>query len=200
MPEAMRQGVDALSGFGIDPREAMQMIGPIGRLGTAMKVDIADGAAAASANLQNLKVGLGDTGKALDIMAAGGNVGAFEVRDMARYFPSLTAQAQALGQSGLGAVADLTAALEIARRGAGTSEEAATNITNLLAKINSPTVTRALPRTSASTCPPRSRPPMPRARPRWRLWPRSPKRPPAATCRSWAWWSRTCRPSRPCAP
>jgi TP901 family phage tail tape measure protein len=131
------------SGFGIDPREAMQMIGPIGRLGTAMKVDIADGAAAASANLQNLKVGLGDTGKALDIMAAGGNVGAFEVRDMARYFPSLTAQAQALGQSGLGAVADLTAALEIARRGAGTSEEAATNITNLLAKINSPTVTRA---------------------------------------------------------
>jgi TP901 family phage tail tape measure protein len=131
------------SRFGIDPREAMQMIGPIGRLGTAMKVDIADGAAAASANLQNLKVGLGDTGKALDIMAAGGNVGAFEVRDMARYFPSLTAQAQALGQSGLGAVADLTAALEIARRGAGTSEEAATNITNLLAKINSPTVTRA---------------------------------------------------------
>lgn len=143
MPEAMRQGVDALSGFGIDPREAMQMIGPIGRLGTAMKVDIADGAAAASANLQNLKVGLGDTGKALDIMAAGGNVGAFEVKDMARYFPSLTAQAQALGQSGLGAVADLTAALEIARRGAGTSEEAATNIANLLAKINSPTVTRA---------------------------------------------------------
>jgi hypothetical protein len=53
-----------------------------------MKVDIADGAAAASANLQNLKVGLGDTGKALDIMAAGGNVGAFEVRDMARYFPA----------------------------------------------------------------------------------------------------------------
>ncbi|WP_062785018.1 phage tail tape measure protein [Novosphingobium capsulatum] len=143
MPEAMRQGVDALSGFGIDPREAMQMIGPIGRLGTAMKVDIADGAAAASANLQNLKVGLSDTGKALDIMAAGGNVGAFEVKDMARYFPSLTAQAQALGQSGLGAVADLTAALEIARRGAGTSEEAATNVANLLAKINSPTVQNA---------------------------------------------------------
>lgn len=143
MPEVMRQGVDALSGFGIDPREAMQMIGPIGRLGTAMKVDIADGAAAASANLQNLKVGLSDTGKALDIMAAGGNVGAFEVKDMARYFPSLTAQAQALGQSGLGAVADLTAALEIARRGAGTSEEAATNVANLLAKINSPTVQNA---------------------------------------------------------
>ncbi|WP_333839158.1 phage tail tape measure protein [Novosphingobium sp.] len=143
MPEAMRSGVDALSGFGIDPRDAIKMIGPIGQLGTAMKVDIADGAAAASANLQNLKVGLSDTGKALDIMAAGGNVGAFEVKDMARYFPSLTAQAQALGQSGLGAVADLTAALEIARRGAGTSEEAATNVANLLAKVNSPTVQNA---------------------------------------------------------
>jgi hypothetical protein len=188
------------SGFGIDPREAMQMIGPIGRLGTAMKVDIADGAAAASANLQNLKVGLGDTGKALDIMAAGGNVGAFEVRDMARYFPSLTAQAQALGQSGLGAVADLTAALEIARRGAAP------------ARKRPPTSPTCWPRStrppSHGPCQELRRRPARRAQgrlcpgqdPDGGLWPRSPKRPPAATCPSWAWWSRTCRPSRPCAP
>jgi len=140
LPEAMRAGVDTLAGFGLDPRQAQLMIGSIGRLGTAFKVDIADGAAAAFANLNNLKVGIGETGRALDIMAAGGNAGAFEVKDMARYFPGLTAQMQSLGQSGLGAVADLTAALQIARRASGTSEEAATNVQNLLAKINSPTV------------------------------------------------------------
>lgn len=143
LPEAMRGGIDTLAGLGLDPRLAVQMIGPLGRLGTAFKVEIADGAAAAFANLNNLKVALGDTSRALDIMAAAGNAGAFEVKDMARFFPGLTAQAQALGQSGLGAVADLSAALQIARRASGTADEAGTNVQNLLAKINSPGVIRA---------------------------------------------------------
>jgi len=138
MPEEMRKGVDTLAGFGLDPRVAMQMIAPIGRLGTAFKVEIADGAAAAFANLNNLKIAATDTARALDIMAAGGNYGAFEVKDMARYFPALTAQMHALGQGGLSAAADLTSALEIARRATGDSESAATNVQDLLAKINAP--------------------------------------------------------------
>lgn len=143
LPEATREGVDILAGFGLDPRRAAAMITPIGRLATAMKVDMADGAAAAFANLQNLKVAADDTGRALDIMAAAGNAGAFEVRDMARHFPGLTAQVNALGESGLGAVANLSAALQIARRTAGTSDEAANNLKNLLAKINSPSTVKA---------------------------------------------------------
>jgi len=143
MPEDMRAGVDTLAGLGLDPRMAVQMIGPIGQLGTAFKVDMADGAAAAFANLNNLKVAATDTSRALDIMAASGNAGAFEVSDMAKHFPGLTAQAQALGQSGLGAVADLSAALQIARQGAGNADEAANNVKNLLAKINSPATIKA---------------------------------------------------------
>lgn len=143
LPEATREGVDVLAGFGLDPRRAAAMITPIGRLGTAMKVDMADGAAAAFANLQNLKVAANDTGRALDIMAAAGNAGAFEVRDMARHFPGLTAQINALGESGLSAVGNLSAALQIARRTTGTSDEAANNLQNLLAKINAPGTIKA---------------------------------------------------------
>lgn len=143
LPEATREGVDILAGFGLDPRRAALMIGSIGRLGTAMKVEMADGAAAAFANYQNLKVAVTDTGRALDIMAAAGNAGAFEVRDMARHFPSLTAQMNALGESGLSAVGNLSAALQIARRTTGTSDEAANNLQNLFAKINSPATIRA---------------------------------------------------------
>ncbi|WP_313335763.1 phage tail tape measure protein [Sphingobium yanoikuyae] len=143
LPEDMRAGVDVLSGFGIDPRTATQMIGPIGRLGTAFKVEIADGASAAYANLNNLKVPLAQTAAALDVMAAAGNAGAFEVKDMARHFPSLTAQMQALGQKGVPAVADLSAALQIARRGAGDADEAANNVQNLLSKINAPATVKA---------------------------------------------------------
>jgi hypothetical protein len=117
LPEDMRSGIDTLAGLGLDPRKAVEMIGPIGRLGTAFKVELADGANAAFSNLNNLKVPIGETARALDIMAASGNAGAFEVKDMARWFPSLTAQMQALGQKGTPAVADLAAALQIARRG-----------------------------------------------------------------------------------
>lgn len=143
LPEDMRAGVDVLSGFGLDPRRAVQMIGPIGRLGTAFKVELSDGAAAAYANLNNLKVPLADTARALDIMAASGNAGAFEVKDMAKWFPSLTAQMQALGQKGVPAVSDLSAALQIARRATGDADSAANNIQNLLSKIQSPATIRA---------------------------------------------------------
>jgi TP901 family phage tail tape measure protein len=143
MPEDMRAGVDVLSGFGLDPRIATRMIGPIGRIGSAFKVQIADGAAAAYANLNNLKVPVAQTSAALDIMAAAGNAGAFEVKDMARHFPGLTAQMQALGQKGVPAVADLSAALQIARRGAGDADEAANNVQNLLSKINAPSTVKA---------------------------------------------------------
>lgn len=143
LPEDMRAGIDVLAAKGMDPRQAIQMIGPIGRLGTAFKVELADGSAAAFANLNNLKVPLADTAKALDMMAAGANVGSFEVADMARNFPALTARLQALGDVGTPAVADLTAALEVAMNTAGSADEAANNIANLLSKINSPTVIAA---------------------------------------------------------
>jgi len=83
LPEDMRAGIDVLAGKGMDPRQAIQMIGPIGRLATAMKVDLADGSAAAFANLNNLQVSLADTTKGLDIMALGSKIGSFEVADMA---------------------------------------------------------------------------------------------------------------------
>ena len=143
LPEDMRSAVDVLAGFGMDARQAVKLAQPIGRLGTAFKVELADGAAAAYANINNLKVPLTQTGKAFDIMAAGGNAGAFEIRDMARHFPGLTAQMRALGQHGVPAVADLTAALQIARRGSGDADEAANNVKNLLAKINAKATIKA---------------------------------------------------------
>jgi len=143
LPEDMRAAVDVLAGKGLDPRQAAIMAPAIGRLGTAFKVELADGAAAGYANLRNLKVPLSEAAAGFDIMAAGANEGAFEVQDMARHFPTLTAQMQALGEKGTPAVADLTAALQIAMNTAGNADEAGNNIKNLLAKINAPATIRA---------------------------------------------------------
>lgn len=138
MPEDMRAGLDALlaKGMGVDVAEAA--IGPAGRLATAYKVELPDAANAAFASISNLKVASADTAKIFDTMAAAGNAGGFEVKDMARFFPSLTAQMQALGEKGVPAVADLSAALQVAMHTAGNADEAGNNIQNLLGKINAP--------------------------------------------------------------
>lgn len=132
----LRAGVDQLAGFGMKPGQALKMMEPIGRTATAYKAETADLAKATYATYDNLKVPLSETAKTLDILASAGKAGAFEVKDMAKYFPSLTASARGLGQKGNGAVADLAAALQIVRKGAGDSEAAGTNLINLLAKIN----------------------------------------------------------------
>jgi TP901 family phage tail tape measure protein len=136
MPDDLQKGVDALTGFGLGGREATDMMTPIGRAATAYKAEIADLSKATFAAHDNLKVPIEQTGKALDVMAQAGKGGAFEVKDMAQYFPELTANMQSLGSKGIPAVADLAAALQITRKGAGDASGAATNLTNLLSKIN----------------------------------------------------------------
>lgn len=136
MPEAMQAGVDTLASMGMDPRRAVKMMTPIGRAATAYKAEIADLSAAAFSANDNLKVPVDQTARLIDVMAKAGKAGAFEMKDMAAHFPSLTASAQALGQKGVGAVADLAAALQITRKGAGDSASAANNLQNLLNKIN----------------------------------------------------------------
>jgi len=143
LPEALQSGVDALAGFGLDPQQAVAMIRPIGRAATAYKAEIADLSKAAFAANDNLKVPVEQTGRVIDIMAQAGKRGAFEMKDMAQYFPELTAGYQALGQKGTSAVADLAAALQIARKGAGDSASAANNVSNVLQKIASPATIRA---------------------------------------------------------
>ncbi|SFR79737.1 phage tail tape measure protein [Sphingomonas jatrophae] len=137
LPAAMQAGVDTLSGLGATVPDAVAMMRPIGRAATAYKAEIADLANASFAAHDNLRVDTQDTGRALDIMATAGKRGAFEVKDMAAHFPELTASMQGLGAKGLPVVADLAAALQITRKGAGDSATAANNLQNLLAKATS---------------------------------------------------------------
>lgn len=85
-------------------------------------------------------LGIGDAGwdRAMNMLGYAGKAGQFEVKDMAKWLPSLTPYYQALGVQGEQAVAEIGASLQIARKGAGTSDEAANNMRNFLAKITSP--------------------------------------------------------------
>jgi TP901 family phage tail tape measure protein len=143
MPADLQAGVDALAGLGAKVPDAVKMMTPIGRAATAYKAEISDLSAAAFAATDNLKVPVEQTGKIIDVMASAGKAGAFEIKDMAQYFPSLTAAYQGLGQTGVGAVADLAAGLQIARKGAGDAATAGGNLANILQKISSPATNKA---------------------------------------------------------
>lgn len=141
-PNELAKGLDYLLGVGLDADRAMAIMPAITKTAVAYRAQTEDIAKAGFAALDNLKIKAEDFSLALNMMARAGKEGAFELRDMAREFPSLTAAMQGLEQKGTTAVGRLAAALQIARKGAGESSEAANNVANLLQKIISPETTK----------------------------------------------------------
>lgn len=129
--------VDALTAQGDSADDALVRGAAVARAATAYG-EAGDDIARAAGSLRNLNMAASETARGLDIMAAAGKEGNFEFGDMARAFPSLTSSAARFGMEGSRALAELAAAAQIARTGAGSSEEAATNLNNLLQKIASP--------------------------------------------------------------
>ncbi|UXN05268.1 phage tail tape measure protein [Bartonella sp. HY761] len=136
-------GIDVLAGMGASREDAMKLMDPIGKAATAYNAEVSDLAQAGYAALSNLKVPADQFAKALDAMAQAGKAGAFELKDMAQYFPTLGAAYQGLGQTGVPAVADLSAALQIVRKGTGDSASAATNLANIMQKMQAPQTVKA---------------------------------------------------------
>jgi TP901 family phage tail tape measure protein len=128
---------DFLVGMGLDVERATRAMPSIAQAATATGASLEDLSKAGFAAMSNLGLGAEDLAKSFDVMAAAGKAGGFELRDMAQYLPSITALASAKGMSGESGLAQIAAALQIVRRGAGDASEAATNFNNILQKINS---------------------------------------------------------------
>jgi TP901 family phage tail tape measure protein len=130
--------VEVLAGKGLDLDSSVAAAPALARAATATGAALDDLANAAFASIDNLGVEAGNLELAFDAMATAGKAGGFELRDQARWLPGLTAKYKALGIGGVSAVAELSAALQIARKGAGSADIAARNFENFLAKITAP--------------------------------------------------------------
>ena len=153
LPADIAAGVDTLAGLGMKTADAAKVAALMAQFMTAFKVEGTDAAASIYAGLRTMNIPLAQTGKLLDMMAQGGNVGAFEVKDMAAAFPALTAQMKALGQTGSQGTAELIAMLETVRKGTGSSEQAATQAGDLLAKLTAPATVAAFKKNFAIDVP-----------------------------------------------
>lgn len=132
----MIEAQDFLVGMGLDVDRSTRAIESIGKASTATGSDILDMSKAAFSAMQNLRIAPEQLAQSFDIMAKAGKEGGFELRDMAQYLPAITGLASTKGMTGAKGLADIAAALQIVRRTAGDSSEAATNFSNILQKIN----------------------------------------------------------------
>ncbi len=131
-------GVEVLAGKGLDLQRSLDASPAIGRTATATGAALTDLALAGFAAIDNLDVETQKLERAFDAMGKAGQEGGFELKNMARWFPALTAQARALHLQGVPAVAEISSLLQFALKGAGSPDIAARNMENFMAKLTSP--------------------------------------------------------------
>lgn len=135
--DKVREGLESLVAAGRSLPEAMDFLPSVARTAQASGATVNDIAKSADAVGSAFKIAGGDMQHAFDIMATGGKLGQFELKDMARYLPSLAPAAAAIGMSGKKGLTDLVAMLQVLRKGSGTAEEAAGSMNNILQKMSS---------------------------------------------------------------
>lgn len=138
------QGAAVLIAGGISSAKELQAYAPtMAKFATATRASMDDLGSVAIALNDNLGIGAAGLERSMNMLAFAGKSGQFELADMAKWLPQLTPQFAALGITGERAVAEIGASLQIARRGAGSNDEAANNFKNFLSKLTAPETLKA---------------------------------------------------------
>lgn len=133
------QGMQVLTAGGVQSRTELEGYGAeLARVATASRASMDDLGATTLALRDNLGITKDQIRDSFNILATGGKEGLVELKDMAKFLPQMAPTFASMGITGNKAVAEIASALQIARKGAGTNDEAATNMRNYLQKIFSP--------------------------------------------------------------
>jgi len=137
-------GVGVLVAGGLSDLTALKEYTPImAEVATATSASMEDLGKSTIALRDSMKISSTDYKSAMNMIVAGSKAGQFEMESMAKWLPELASAYGGMGQTGTKAVAELTAALQIAKMGAGSADEAANNYKNFLSKLTSPDTIKA---------------------------------------------------------
>lgn len=129
------RGVGMLVAEGMDPAKAEKQSGLLAKAATATRASFDD---LAKMNVSFDLLDVKDMELAFNQAAKAGKQGSFELKDMAKWFPALGGAMKSLGITGNEAVVNMASRLQIARRTAGSNDEAGNNFKNFLNKLTSP--------------------------------------------------------------
>ncbi len=131
LQETVGHGVQILVANGMDAKSAADYADMLGKAATASRADMSDLSNVTFTLQNNMKIqGKDEMEKAMNNLVHAGKQGQFELKEMARYFPSMAAQMASMGGTGQESVKELGIAMQAARKAAGTSGEAAANMAN----------------------------------------------------------------------
>lgn len=136
------KGLDSLVAGGLDLNKALPAIPAITRTAQAAGAQVEDMATTALALNQALGISTDKMQSSFDMLVTGGKAGKFELKDMARYMASILPAAKAVGMQGEDGLAKIVALMQTVRQGTGTTEEAASSIQNIFAKMESEETTK----------------------------------------------------------
>lgn len=131
----LAQAVNTLVAGGMAVEEAVAQARSVARFAVSQNSDSTDTAKLVLALRQ---AGITDPAameKALGKIAVAGDLGSFEAKDMAKHFGNLMPQMTAFGLAGEHATMALANMLQTQMKAAGSADEAANNLANLLGKI-----------------------------------------------------------------
>lgn len=130
-------GLDVLTASGLEFEESMKTLPSVVKTAQASGAAVADIASSSQAMMEHFKISVEQLTEAQDILAKGGKLGKFELKDMSRYISSLLPAAKGAGLSGIEGVKLLTAYAQVVRSGSGSAEEAAVSMQNMFSKLQS---------------------------------------------------------------
>lgn len=132
------EGLNTFVSKGMDPEKALELLRSVGKAATATGSQVTDIAESMFQAGEALKIPVSEAAKSLDMMAAAGAAGSFELKNMAKDLPNLSAKYASLGGTGQAALGTLTAAAQIAMKTTSDTGVAANNLANFLDKLASP--------------------------------------------------------------
>lgn len=133
----LAEAVNNLVAGSMDVAEAAAQAKNVARFSVSQNADSTDTAKLVLALRQ---AGITDPAaieRMLGKIAVAGDLGSFEAKDMAKHFASLMPQLTAFGMAGEKATVELANMLQTQMKAAGSADEAAVNLANLLSKITS---------------------------------------------------------------
>ncbi|MCL7999438.1 phage tail tape measure protein [Brucella sp. 21LCYQ03] len=135
--DSAAEALDRLVASGVlEPKEALAALPTVTKTAYASGASPDDVAAMSVAMLNN-GVSISQLQEGLDRALRAGQLGGVELKQMAKWMPQLLALAKGSGLTGLEAVTWLAAGSQTSLTTAGSADEAANNLVNLLQKLNS---------------------------------------------------------------
>ena len=137
-PEELAKGIQDLVAQGLELKDAVASMEALGRVATATNSELTD-VTKTGFQLQNaLKIRPTELKATFDALAFAGKQGAFELKDMAQFMPTIAAAAGTLGISGKQGAIALASMMQMVRKDAPDANQASTRLTDAMLKMTAP--------------------------------------------------------------